>query len=673
MSVAALALCCAGCDDTWDEHYDAPDGVSGSAEETLWEQVIQNPQLANFAAVCESAMFRTSENNKPNGYSFANLLGKPTAEGVSSNVTFTLFVPQLSDEQRDSLLALIEAGKEWQVQTQFLANHIRRNRLEIVGSKDEYLYMLNSKRYRINCADSTFSGVKIKTPNIQAANGVIHILDGIVPFLPNMHEYLRAIVDENEFANFVVAADSSYFDMYNSIEGDPDEYGRITYIDSVFNVRNRYFSRTYASSDETFSGFWFDGLGDDVTSEDSAFAMIIPNNDAYNEILEKLRKYYRYAETYENNTKRNDITSTSSAANREVTYAIPNAYDKDDAEKLPKAIAEFQELQAQSALMRYLLYNMNRQYNAPKGTQTAVIEAFDTWKETVDPSVGFLNIAGDTLRSLPFHHEFYKMQYYPETDKPLGINWEEMISMWNSANFDCTSIFGSGAPIRMSNGLVYMVDKFNIDPLLMVHNDIKVEAESGVKYQASASTVTAAASVGDMSLLTDSMTDLRGRVSNGYLTLNASGNGKKEFTLKLPRVLSAKYDIYVVTVPECYNKANDPRQATFTAKLNYRGEDEIIYGDSKKCNYMTKVMDCDPIVVDTCVHTYLLFKDFEFPYSYAGLTNSYPTITFEIEKPKNTKLQTNNLCIDFIYLKAKPDRLQTETDEPQTETDEPQI
>ena len=651
ITAAALVLCCAACADEWDAHYDANPGVNGSATQTLWEQIQSRSELKNFATVCEATPFRTSETNKPKGYNFAHLLGKPMGDGTPSNVVLTLFAPVITDAQRDSLLNMIKEGKEWEVQTQFLANHIRRNRLDIVGKQNTDMYMLNSKLYSVNCADSTFNGVKITNANVQATNGVMHVLRQQVSFRPNLHEYLRALAPQNDFAKFIVLGDSSYFVPSASIEGEPDEYGRITYIDSVFHTTNKYFSFKYSLEGSDFSDIYFDALTLDLAQEDSMFAMVIPSTEAFNAAIEKYKKYFRYADYYENNTTRNAITSAKGAGYNEVTRALPGVKDVDN---MQKYLDSLQLMQARSAILRMLTYNMHLQYRGPQGDQNAIIDAFDRWaKNSYVDSVGYLTARNDTVRQLPYR-PYYRTTQSDAEGNVYGIDWDVLGSQWSDGvSYEPKSLLGSHTPVRMSNGLAYNVDALNLEPFLHLHQDIIVEAENDAnKYQANIKNAAIQKAVA-VHAPHDTIMRERGYISNQYLSLEATGTGAKNFTLRLPAVVSGKYDIYVVTVPEYYNSGNF-RQCSFQATLSYRGNEEITA--ENKGNYSTIMSD--KILTDSSkVHTYLLFKDFEFPYSYIGLNYSYPTLTFAIDSysQKTEPHKTNNLCIDMIYLKAKKD------------------
>ena len=59
-AVAALGF--QSCTD-WDDHYDVTTDGSGASDQTLWEQISNNPKLSNFAALMEKVGYDKALSN----------------------------------------------------------------------------------------------------------------------------------------------------------------------------------------------------------------------------------------------------------------------------------------------------------------------------------------------------------------------------------------------------------------------------------------------------------------------------------------------------------------------------------------------------------------------------------------------------------------------------------
>lgn len=164
--------------------------------------------------------------------------------------------------------------------------------------------------------------------------------------------------------------------------------------------------------------------------------------------------------------------------------------------------------------------------------------------------------------------------------------------------------------------------------------------------------------------------DKFGHVSNNdFFYLAAPGpSANPHVEVKLTNnIMSGKYDIYVIMVPDWYRKITEDGFADnmlsdqafadsvsaiskmcFTAQVRYNnnaanGKDVV----SKK----TQVFEYDGTKVDTIK----IADEFEFPYSYKNLRYSYPTLILEGATRSVMAKQgfLYSLCIDKIILKSK--------------------
>ena len=86
MGVALAALSLTACTDTWNDHYDAANGLNGGVDATLWQTISTDQQFSNFAKVVKAC-----------GYDKA----------LNSSQMFTVFAPTNSNftlEEADKLI-----------------------------------------------------------------------------------------------------------------------------------------------------------------------------------------------------------------------------------------------------------------------------------------------------------------------------------------------------------------------------------------------------------------------------------------------------------------------------------------------------------------------------------------------------------------------------------------
>ncbi len=222
------------------------------------------------------------------------------------------------------------------------------------------------------------------------------------------------------------------------------------------------------------------------------------------------------------------------------------------------------------------------------------------------------------------------------------------------------------------------------------------------------------------------MTDKYGKVSNdNFYQMKPRGTTHPKGEIKLvgeggAQVLSGKYDIYVVMVPYWYAWAGIPtglKEATrvipndvtggsdtITYYLGYEYNSEFEYinkaqADSTflasalenlerlkdehfvdsvadKCKNKFKVQlrynkgaasDATTTAVEIDykaqkVDTIKVIEDFEFPYSYGNVTNSYPTLIIQgsaTSSDMRSRGYIRELCIDKVILRSKEDGSET--------------
>ena len=644
------------CTDTWDDHYDN-DPSSGTTL-TLWDVIKDNPNYSRFADIVRHAKYYKDNTHAVSTYSYEDIL--------SSGQVNTVWVPDnsaLTEAEYQKWMSMFGESRAdddnnaagYDVQQQFLGNHIALWRHNISEPGVDTVKMINGKNLEFDKTNRTLEGVPLGDYNIPTVNGVMHVLKGVAPFHYNFYEYLKYPElgkTRTKFGEYVVSKDTTYFSASNSIEGLPDENGNPTYVDSVYYTSNRLFERTSYLPEEGREKWQMaeKGFGAQINNEDSVFVMIMPTDAAWDAAYEMLKASHKYATTYDDKSK-GDLNSS----------ATIKGLDPDSLEKMS----------IEMDLVSPLVFNLNKQ--PKRGEEMWTQEMFKTYKgdggKSDSPDEYLLNTFGDTLRN---------------------------IGDWNK-----TSLF-DGEVVEMSNGLAYEVSSWNF-PKEYYTPDVEVEIENtGIFYNQESTKNKVGVGSKRYSFSNEAysdITDIYGKVSNGnFYHLDAPGPTsapKAEFKLYgnnpnayVPnaQVMSGKYDVQVVVVPHWYIdivsaseiedkfykldtlvNEMDETDTTFVrtteidtnyvkslAAINqYKFRTQISYNNDaakdKTSSYVTSTYD--GLKVDTIT----VAEDFEFPYSYKNMRFSYPTLILEGYTGKNDAKNgfVYDLVIDKIILKRK--------------------
>lgn len=252
MAFLAAGAMTTACSD-WDDHYDS-NGISGSASETIWENIKANANLSQFAELIQKA-----------GYE----------DVINTTQTYTVWAPLNGTFNYDSLNALpVDHLKEY-----FAKNHVARFNFPATGSINEFVTMMNKKMMPfVGSGSYTFNGVEVVTPNVPSSNGVLHVTNGMASYRANLLESLDSVAYPiDSIAHYFHSYDRKVLDESNSVKG-PVVDGRITYLDSVFVESNEL--------------IWLHNAL--INREDSSYSMIVPTNEAWQKAYAQVKKLYNY-------------------------------------------------------------------------------------------------------------------------------------------------------------------------------------------------------------------------------------------------------------------------------------------------------------------------------------------------------------------------------------------
>ena len=624
ITTGALILATPSCTDTWDEHYN---DLGTAAGQNLWEQIQSKPELSIFAEIASKAKYYKDDVHPMNDYTFADLL--------QSGQVMTVWAPENSAftaEEKAKWLEMAETDG-YNLQKQLLTNHISMWRHPISIAKKDTLNMTNGKEmvFDMTTTPATMYGVELAQHNIAASNGTLHTVKGILPFHFNFYEYLKFSGENPLFSQYVIDKDTTYFFEGSSIEGLPDENGNPTYVDSVYVTSNLMFSSSANVSTSTSDKRHMSqkGFAASLDWESGKYIMAIPTDAAWTNTYEKIKSLYTYAESY--------IDREKSGAKETVMRPSEN----------PDSLTD---LSVKMDIATPIVFDLDRQGKIG-GEEGApwTMEQFIASKGT--EAEYFLNTRGDTLRSI--ENKWDKTELFP------------------------------GEPVEMSNGYAYISDTWNL-PKEYYFPDVEIKPYS---YMFNLYSETFKGSVSSETFTNSLYPEIvakYGKVSKDqFMIMKPDGSTKPEGNLILrgnydlaynrnAKVMSGKYDIYMVLVPYWYKEILDKGNDSLYLDSAYvdsvanicknKLKLQVIYDNGTKNGGKGKSIkvDWDARKVDTV----LVIPDMEFPYSYQNLEHSYPimSIVSDASNSDVKKGYIRELCIDRVILKSKEDDTVVEVD-----------
>ena len=218
--LSALAIVVSSCvSDVWQEHYD--NTGKGLSTKSLMEIIKDNSELTDFKHMLEVS-----------GYDSI----------LSMDQSYTVWAPVNSALDLVSINWLDTASI-----SEIVRNHIARFNYPTAGynsTNTSKVYMLSGKfvPFEKGTTGFTFGTFPIDTTSILAKNGILHILNGYVPYASNIWESL----------------------------------GRIAGLDSVYAYLNPLGGTPFG----------------DINNEDSVYTAILPNNQAWIKSYDNIKNYF---------------------------------------------------------------------------------------------------------------------------------------------------------------------------------------------------------------------------------------------------------------------------------------------------------------------------------------------------------------------------------------------
>ena len=237
------------CSDEWDDHY-SDSGINASGK-TILAELKANPEFSKFTEILE----RTGNSKL-----------------LSGNRAYTVFAPT------NDAMAGYTPAQGYDEAESFVKNHIAYFSHAVSAYSDTTVTMMNDKVMRIRNArfgDNQNPEIPVVEGNIACRNGLIHGIQGIAPYIPNLWETIAG--EAPVFSDSLHKRDSYILNTTESTIDSINDEGNTVFLDSVV---------TYTNDNWSYMG--------QLNAEDSAYASVILTDPAWEEALAQVEKDFMY-------------------------------------------------------------------------------------------------------------------------------------------------------------------------------------------------------------------------------------------------------------------------------------------------------------------------------------------------------------------------------------------
>lgn len=571
-----------------DDHFDIqPSTVSGS--NTIWQNVEANADLDSVAMILRRCKVMKSQTDKSAKQTYAELLAtsQQLTAWLPKNGTFN--AKQYLDEL-DSAAVLRAKDEMAGTRAEYdVANRFARNHIA------RFNYESNMGEQRIALMNS-------KIVNYNAGEGTFNgvKLDAANANILSSNGMLHVLDGESQFAYNIferLQVDSRFAKIY----GDIDKYNVYTFSSSSstqgsmnHNGSMEYVDSVWSRTNSLIS----DARLNDLTDEDSLFVSVIPTDAAYEAARQKLQGLFKYAKSYNyawDESKR-DWTNKGTNALKFNTDSL-TTYNVTD-----------RILSASSFSVGY---------NSEGPVTTSNPQAFLNHVLTAD-----------------------------------SLNTNVGLVIYNKDKGNVNPIFdGQTADdaIKASNGYIFAVDNYNYDPSYSFIQKININGRNTAQVTGSTSEQAQYVTLDNENQNAEVNVDALG-VDNFYYYFPVSGNSQLNIDFKLNRVISTKYKISIVLLPNRVN-INNIRTEDDGTIIEEKPVFDVQIRDDKGSVIGKAVKNVS--VDQDKVEKKVLWEAFEFPYAYYGLPSGYesfPVLRISMSYAQQRKGKCKALSIAKVIL-----------------------
>lgn len=541
-----------------DDHFDIqPSTVSGS--NTIWQNVEANADLDSVAMILRRCKVMKSQTDKSAKQTYAELLAtsQQLTAWLPKNGTFN--AKQYLDEL-DSAAVLRAKDEMAGTRAEYdVANRFARNHIARFN-------------YESNMGDQRIALMNSKIVNYNAGEGTFNgvKLDAANANILSSNGMLHVLDGESQFAYNIferLQVDSRFAKIY----GDIDKYNVYTFSASSstqgsmnHNGSMEYVDSVWSRTNSLMSDAWLTKL----TDEDSLFVSVIPTDAAYEAARQKIHGLFKYAKNY---------NYAWDASKRDWTNKGTNAL-KFNTDSLTTYNVTSRILSASSFSVGY---------NSEGPVTTSNPQAFLNHVLTAD-----------------------------------SLNSSARLVIYNKDKGNVNPIFdGQTADdaIKASNGYIFAVDNYNYDPSYSFIQKMNINGHNTSQVTGSTSEQAQYVTLDKENQNAEVNVDALG-ADNFYYYFPVSGNSQLNIDFKLNNVLSTKYKISIVLLPNRVN-INNIRTEEDGTVIEEKPVFDVKIRDDKGAVIGKAVKNVS--VDQDKVEKKVLWEAFEFPYAYFGLPSGY--------------------------------------------------
>lgn len=574
-----------------DDHFDIqPSTVSGA--NTIWQNIEANAELDSVAMILKRCKVMKSQTDNASKQTYAELLAssQQLTAWLPKNGTFN--AKQYLDEL-DSAAALRATDVMAALRAEYsVANRFARNHIA------RFNYESNMGNQRVPLMNSK---VVVYNASEGKFNGVA--LDDANANVLSSNGMLHVLNGESQFAYNIferMQVDSRFSKLYKDI----DKYNVYTFSPSSSTPGSMNHNGSMEYVDSVYdrnNSLLLDARLTRLENEDSLFVSVIPTDAAYDAARQKLVSLYKYAKSY--------------------NYAWDNS-KRDWTNKGVNAL--------KFKVDSLATYNV-----------TKCILGGSSF------SVGY-NSEGPVVTSNPLAYLNHAMT----ADSLISSS---SVIVYNKDQGGINPIFDGQTvddAIKASNGYIFAVDNYQYDPNYSFVKKFEVSGFSTSKITGSTSEEAKYTTLDKENQNPEVNVDALGGDSY-YYYFPVSGNNQLNIDFKLNNVLSTKYKISIVLLPNRVN-INNIRTETKDSVISVIEENPVFNVEIRDDKNSTIGKAVKNISVDQDkVEKKVLWEAFEFPYAYAGLPSGYesfPVLRVSMSAAQQKKGKCKALSIAKIIL-----------------------
>lgn len=571
-----------------DDHFDIQPSTATGAN-TIWQNIEANPELSSVAAILKRCKVMKSETDNASKQTYAELLAssQQLTAWLPKNGTFDA-QEYLDELDRADALHATDSLAALQLEYN-ISNRFARNHVA------RFNYESNNGEQRVRMMNG-----KVVNYNASQAsfNGVS--IDRDAANVLSSNGMLHILDGESPFAYNIyerLQSDSRFSDLYAMIDANnvyTFNSGASTEGSMNQNGNMEYVDSVYSRTNDMMTKANLDY----ISNEDSLFVSVVPTNDAYAAARQKLASLYKYASSYNYSwdTSKRDWTNKGVNALKFNTDSLTN-------------------------------YNVSNAILSASTFSAGRIVGKDFSSSNPEAFLNYV-LTADSLISNS------KMVVYNTT--PGQIN----------PIFDGQS---AADAVKASNGYIFAVNNYNYDPSYSVIEKKTISGYNTAQVTGSTSESAAYSALDDENMNTEVDLSALG-TDDGYYYFPVSGNSQLNIDFKLNNILSTKYKISIILVPNRANinnirTDNDGNPIVENPQFNVQIRDD-------KGNTIGKAVSNVSVDQDKAEKK-VIWEAFEFPYAYAGLPTGYesfPVLRVSMSYAQQRKGNCKALSIAKVIL-----------------------